>query len=90
MDEKEIRKRWNERGYKCDVWIDPPGQIWHDFVHDVDELFTVLDGRVELVMAGLTLLPEIGEEIAIPANTIHTVRNVGDGESRWLYGYREK
>lgn len=24
-------------GYSCDLWVDPPGRTWEDFVHDTDE-----------------------------------------------------
>jgi hypothetical protein len=32
--------------------------------------------------------PSPGEELLIPARAWHKVRNLGRGESRWLYGYR--
>jgi hypothetical protein len=31
--------------------------------------------------------PRAGEELLIPGGASHTVRNVGDTESRWLFGY---
>lgn len=89
ISREEVERDWRERGFSCGLWVDPPGQIWRDFVHDVDELFMVVEGEVELDLAGLNQKPAIGEEILIPAHTIHTVRNVGESSSRWLYGYRK-
>jgi quercetin dioxygenase-like cupin family protein len=56
-------------------------------VHDVDELVMVAEGDVEFEIDGKVHRPAPGEEIFIPARVRHTVRNLGSGESRWLYGY---
>ena len=56
-------------------------------MHDTDELFMVLEGKVELEMQGRKFCPAIGEEILIPANVRHSVRNLWKSSSRWLYGY---
>ena len=62
--------------------------MWADFVHDTDEIVMVVAGDVEFEIEGKTHRPEPGEELLIPAGASHTVRNVGNTESRWLYGYR--
>ncbi len=85
----EIEKDWHSRGFSCDVWIDPPGQAWEGFVHSVDELVLILEGKLELEMQGKIFRPEIGEEVFIPAKVVHSVRNVGGVTSRWLYGYKK-
>jgi len=87
MDRKQIEKDWRARGFSCALWVDPPGQVWADFVHDVDELVLLVEGEIELEMAGRKLRPRAGEEVLIPARTAHTVRNVGGTTARWLYGY---
>jgi quercetin dioxygenase-like cupin family protein len=87
VDQEAVARRWRERGFSCGLWIDPPGQVWADYAHDVDELVLVVDGEVEFEIAGTVHCPSIGEELLIPARAIHTVRNIGRGESRWLYGY---
>ncbi|WP_437721567.1 cupin domain-containing protein [Sorangium sp. So ce861] len=83
----EILKRWRARGFHGGLWTDPPGRVWEDFVHDDDELLMVLEGELELTLAGKTLVPRIGEEIEIPAGVVHTVRNRGATTARWLYAY---
>jgi mannose-6-phosphate isomerase-like protein (cupin superfamily) len=88
MDIEPVRRAWAARGFSCDLWIDPPGQVWSDFVHAVDELVMPVEGAIELTFAGVLHRPEVGQELLIPARALHTVRNVGPGEARWLYGYR--
>lgn len=88
IDRGAVERYWRARGFSCGLWIDPPGQVWADYFHDVDELVIVLEGDVEFEIAGKTHAPTAGQELLIPARARHTVRNVGNGESRWLYGYR--
>jgi quercetin dioxygenase-like cupin family protein len=84
---EKILAEWKSRGFSGGIWVDPPGQVWEDYVHDEDELFMVLDGEVELEVDGKVTRPKRGEEVLIPARTKHTVRNVGNETSRWLYAY---
>jgi quercetin dioxygenase-like cupin family protein len=88
-DRAAIESDWRARGFSCGLWTDPPGQEWRDFVHATDELVLLVEGEIELEFSGRTIRPAAGEEILIPARTAHTVRNVGDGTARWLYGYKE-
>ena len=89
MDQDQVAENWAARGFSCGLWVDPPGQVWADFVHDVDELMMLVEGEIELEFGGNTLRPQVGEEIRIPAGTNHTVRNIGTVTSRWLYGYNK-
>lgn len=88
-DRRAIERDWRERGFSCGLWVDPPGQVWEDYVHSVDELVLVLQGNLEVEVGGETKRLSAGDECFIPAHQFHTVRNVGGGEVRWLYGYRE-
>ena len=88
MNREDIEKDWAARGFSCDVWIDPPGQRWENFVHGTDEIVLVLAGELEFVIDGETSHPATGEEIFIPAGAVHSVRNIGGTTARWLYGYR--
>jgi mannose-6-phosphate isomerase-like protein (cupin superfamily) len=80
---------WAQRGFSCAIWVDPPGQVWCDFVHATDELVMPVEGEIELEIGGMKCYPRIGEEVVIPAGVRHTVRNVGNCVSRWYYGYRQ-
>ena len=88
-DEKQIKHNWQQRGFTFGIWDDPPGQVWKDFIHDVDELFMLADGDVELTLSGETLHPHVGEAILIPAGAYHTVENIGSTTSHWYYGYKK-
>ena len=87
IEPSTVLERWLERGFHGGMWIDPPGRVWADFVHDVDELIMVVEGVVELEVGDRrkTLVP--GDEVLIPAGTKHTVRNRGSDTARWLYAY---
>ena len=88
VDQQSVARDWRNRGFSCDLWIDRPGQVWADYVHEVDELVMVVDGEVEFEIDGVLHRPALGEELLIPARARHTVRNVGGTQSRWLYGYK--
>ena len=47
-----------------------------------------MEGEIEVEIAGKAVRPVIGEEVFIPANAVHTVRNVGQTNNVWYYGYR--
>ncbi len=87
-DRDAVAARWRERGFGCDLWVDPPGRRWEDFTHASDELVMVVEGEVEFEVAGEIHRPRPGEELLIPAGAVHSVRNVGASTSRWLYGYK--
>tara|TARA_R110002094_G_scaffold81804_3_gene86933 strand:+ start:1679 stop:1966 length:288 start_codon:yes stop_codon:yes gene_type:complete len=82
-----VQADWASRGFTCELWIDPPDQVWHDFVHDVDELVFLLEGTCQIELDNRTIRMQAGDELTIPAGTRHTVRNCGDGAARWLHGY---
>lgn len=90
MDKQTVKRVWAGRGFDCDVWTDPPGQRWDDYVHEVDELVMLIDGEIELRFGGKALRPAVGEEVFIPANTSHTVINTGSVTNHWYYGYKTK
>lgn len=85
----QIRHQWAQRGFSCAIWVDPPGQVWEDFVHTSDELVMLIEGEIELTFCGNTVRPKAGEEVLIPAGQRHTVRNIGVTMNRWYYGYRQ-
>ena len=88
VDRNVVAVDWRKRGFSCGLWVDPPGQVWADFVHETDEIVMVVEGEAEFEIDGAIHRPGVGEELLIPAGAQHTVRNHGTTESRWLYGYR--
>ena len=87
MNQEQIKKNWESRGYSFGIFKDPPGQVWADFVHRTDELVVLAEGKIEI--EGKSEQPPIGEEVFIPANAMHTVRNVGNKNNVWYYGHKK-
>jgi quercetin dioxygenase-like cupin family protein len=84
----EVEKKWKADGYSCDLWVDPPGQAWENFVHNSDEMVHLLEGNLKLEILGKEKILNPGEEAFIPAGARHSVWNIGTSEAKWLYGYR--
>lgn len=82
-----VAQDWQARGFSCDVFVDPPGREWLDYVHNTNELVTVLEGRLSLTVGGQTVAVEEGDEVFIPRAVTHSVRNIHHRATRWLYGY---
>jgi len=88
VNAEKIAAEWAERGFTCELWVDPPGKHWENFVHEVDELVMVIEGTMEFEMGGTKYQPAIGEELFIPARSVHASRNIGNSMAHWLFGYR--
>lgn len=88
IDRKKVAREWASRGFDCDLWVDPPGQCWEDFVHEVNEVVIVIEGEMEFEVEGKVYHPGIGDELFIPAGSKHSARNIGDSTAQWLYGYK--
>ncbi len=87
VDQATVAADWRARGYYCGTFVDTPGRCWEDFVHDCNELVTVVEGGLEMVVSGETVTLEPGDEVFIPKGALHSVRNIHPGTSVWLYGY---
>jgi mannose-6-phosphate isomerase-like protein (cupin superfamily) len=87
VDRSAVAADWRRRGYSCDLFVDPPGRAWLDFVHPRNELVTVAEGRLEVTVDRETFVADPGDEVFIPRGTLHSVRNVHAAPTRWLYGY---
>lgn len=85
----DIRNDWWLRGFNCHEWRDAPGYVWRDYIHKVDELLLLIAGDIEVTIGNKVHQLKPYDEIFIPANTLHTVKNSGLVSNRWLYGYRE-
>ena len=87
LDRDQVAQDWRQRGYSCDVFADPPGREWNDFVHGTNELVTVMDGRLKLTIGGEEIIAEPGDEVFIQKGIRHSVKNISSSTTRWLYGY---
>ena len=87
VDYDVVAKSWRSRGYSCHSFTDPPGQQWNGFVHATNELVTVLEGELELEIGTERCTAGPGDEVFIPRDAVHSVRNIYSGTTRWLFGY---
>ncbi len=62
----------------------PPGGGPPPHRHDFEEMFTVLDGEIEVTFRGQTVTARAGETINVPANAPHAFTNAGGAASRLL------
>ena len=87
VDQGEVSASWAARGYSCGLFVDPPGREWNGFVHRTNELVTVVEGRLRLTISGENYDAGPGDEVFIPRDAEHSVKNISQGTTRWLYGY---
>jgi quercetin dioxygenase-like cupin family protein len=62
----------------------PPGGGPPPHRHDFEEMFSVLDGEVEVTFRGESMKLTVGETVNVPANAPHSFRNLADHPSRLL------
>jgi quercetin dioxygenase-like cupin family protein len=62
----------------------PPGGGPPPHRHDFEEMFTVLDGEVELTFRGERLVARAGETVNVPANAPHAFTNASAQPARLL------
>jgi NADPH:quinone reductase-like Zn-dependent oxidoreductase/quercetin dioxygenase-like cupin family protein len=62
----------------------PPGGGPPPHRHDFEEMFTVLEGEIEVTFRGETTRARAGETINVPANAPHAFRVVSDTPARLL------
>ena len=62
VDRDAVAGDWRGRGYSCHLFSDPPGQQWNGFVHGTNELVTVLDGELELIVGAKHMTLGPGDE----------------------------
>jgi quercetin dioxygenase-like cupin family protein len=62
----------------------PPGGGPPPHRHDFEEMFTVLDGEIELTFRGVSSVARAGETVNVPANAPHVFTNASDKPARLL------
>jgi quercetin dioxygenase-like cupin family protein len=62
----------------------PPGGGPPPHRHDFEEMFSILEGEIEVTFRGETLTARAGETINVPANSPHAFRNGGNRPARLL------
>ncbi len=52
--------------------------------HDFEEMFTIVEGEIEITFRGVSAVARAGETINVPANAPHVFRNVSERSARLL------
>lgn len=75
----------NTAGRYCliDMFV-PPGGGPPPHRHDFEEMFTVLEGEIEVTFRGAKMVVRVGETANVPANAPHQFRNVSGRPARLL------
>ena len=73
-----MRARLSARGYRCAVYVYPPGTGFPDHTHEVDKIDGVLSGSFRIVMEGNEFLLEADDLLAVPRGRAHSAEVVGD------------
>ena len=61
MNSDLIKRDWPSRGYRFGVFLDPPGQVWADFVHRTDELLMLAEGENPFLLRYASLATRAGQ-----------------------------
>ena len=75
---EQIERALRERGFRTSRERMPSGRVDTDATHSVDEVLVLLDGSIEIDIGGVMRCPQPGEEVVLPAGTLHTIDNTGD------------
>ncbi|MBV8851037.1 MAG: cupin domain-containing protein [Methylobacteriaceae bacterium] len=62
-------------------WEFDAGASIHEHCHTQEEVWQVLDGRLEITIGGTTRIAEPGTVAIVPADTLHSVEALSDGKA---------
>ncbi|MGD9684523.1 MAG: cupin domain-containing protein [Candidatus Obscuribacterales bacterium] len=72
------------QGLEVFAWSDAPGATYSPHSHGHDETIVVTAGCIEFEIDGVRHLLEKGDELVLPAGTVHSAVNPGDEPVRYL------
>jgi mannose-6-phosphate isomerase-like protein (cupin superfamily) len=87
VDPDAVTAHWRSEGYSCHSMTDRPGQQWNDFTHATNELLTVIEGKLRLILAGEIIEAGPGDLVYIPKQVPHSVHNIAGTNTTWMFGY---
>jgi mannose-6-phosphate isomerase-like protein (cupin superfamily) len=90
IDQKTVAEIWARDGFTCNLWVDPPGQQWLDFMHPTDERVVVKEGKIEFKVEDARAILGPGDQVLISAGSRHSVWNRGSSTARWFYCYKHR
>lgn len=88
LSEDAMRRKLEERGYRVDRYLYPPGTYFPDHSHRVDKIDAILTGRLRITMGHQEVILEPGDMVVVPHNAVHAAEVVGDETVLSLDGVR--
>jgi len=91
MNIDNLEKDWAERGFSFGVGTIKAGDAVEEATHDSkDELVLMESGNYEFTIGSETFMQKGNAEVLIPAGSTHTIRNLGEKDSKIYFGYKDK
>ena len=91
MDMDELEKNWIERGFSFSVGTIKAGDAVDEAFHDdKDELVLMESGAYEFTIGNETFGQNGNVEVLIPAGSVHSIKNLGQSDSKIYFGYKAK
>lgn len=87
IDQNTVAACWHDEGFSFDIFRDPPGQEWNNFVHQTDEYVLVAQGCLSIEVGDEVADCEPGDLVRIPRGAVHSLKTISSGGSVWYYGY---
>ena len=86
-----VEADWTALGYSKPK-VESYAQGWSrgEHTHPVHLIMTIVAGRMEFVFGEERYVVEPGDEIFYAANTVHSARNLYDGTTQMMEGYKPK
>jgi quercetin dioxygenase-like cupin family protein len=78
LNERNMRRKLEDRGYHVSRYDYPPGTCFPDHQHAIDKIDAVLSGRFRMSMGGATVVLEAGDLLAVPRHQTHSAEVVGE------------
>lgn len=80
LNEQNMRKVIESRGYRVVKYVYPPGTYFPDHKHAFDKMDTVLKGTFKIEALGKKFILKPGDMLYVPAGLTHNAEVVGDEE----------
>lgn len=84
---ENIQKKWEQKGFKSEIYTGTAGEEWSSAGHETDEIFIPLEGELEVSFGGKVYHPAVGEECLIPAKEPHSFKSKTASRYCWIAGY---
>lgn len=91
MNIEELEKNWTERGFSFGVGTIKAGDAVEEAFHeDMDELVLMENGEYEFTIDNNSFKQNGDVEVLIPAGSLHSIKNMGQRDSKIYFGYKAR